>query len=100
MSRSKHTPGPWWIKKSPVLVYDYAIMSSGAPILAETFGRDAHGGRPPADEEEANARLIAKSPEMYDLLKDLIDLEGPQPGNAAWAKRVADLLAEIEGATP
>lgn len=42
-----------------------AISAVGAPVLAEAFGRTADGGKPPA---EANARLIAASPSLFDEL--------------------------------
>ena len=51
----------------------------------------------PRDELEANARLITASPDLLQMLKDLVDLEGPQPGNSAWGTRALALIAKIEG---
>ncbi len=49
------------------------------------------------EETEANARLIAAAPEMYELLKLLID----QPEDSGLRRQVFDqaekLLAKIEG---
>lgn len=34
--------------------------------------------------------------EMAKLLKELIDIEGPQPGTASWANKVAATLEKWE----
>lgn len=47
---------------------------------------------------KATLRLIAAAPKLYRLLKELVDIEGPQPGTATWAKKVDEALAEVEGA--
>lgn len=39
-------------------------------------------------------RLEAANADLLDLLKDLVDLEGPQPGNSAWAVRVNAAIAK------
>jgi hypothetical protein len=55
----KATPGEWTSTRAkyPVdLEYDYSIDAPGAPVIAEVFGRDAKGGKPPAG---ANAAYIA-----------------------------------------
>jgi len=41
-------------------------------------------------------RIRTAAPAMLAMLKDLIDLEGPQPGNSAWGYRVLALIADIE----
>lgn len=45
---------------------------------------------------DARGRLIAKAPELHALLQRLVDIEGPQPGDARWAGEAIHLLAEIE----
>lgn len=34
--------------------------------------------------------------ELVALLKELVDIEGPQPGTATWAAKVDAILAKIE----
>ena len=41
--------------------------------------------------------MIAAAPTMLVLLKELIDIEGPQPGTAEWAEKVRAAIAEAEG---
>lgn len=68
----KHTPGPWHVKRAAVLTdggYDYAICSADTEVIAEAFARTSATNWPPA---EANARLIAAAPEMYEALKALL----------------------------
>ncbi|ODT12038.1 MAG: hypothetical protein ABS35_41010 [Kaistia sp. SCN 65-12] len=84
LGEADHTPGPWIVQRSLHRQdgeFDFAIHGDGVPVLAEVFGRDAHGGTPPAD---ANARLIATAPEMAEALDRLVN---PAPGVAklpAW----------------
>lgn len=93
---SKHTPGPWrheytnhvdgpdgderfwegWLIHGP----------QGEPI-AETFGLKG---------KEANARLIAKAPELYEALRDLLPPPDEKPVYA-WHDRARTLLARIDG---
>lgn len=55
---SKHTPGPWIITEIGTIEDD-----SHNPVqICAISPRN----------REANARLIADAPEMYDLLKDLL----------------------------
>jgi hypothetical protein len=68
MSETKWTPGPWEIRRSKLATdgaFDYAVSAGDVPVIAEAFGRDAHGGWPPA---EANAHLIAAAPDLYAAL--------------------------------
>lgn len=60
------------------------IHSYGGYLIAESIYR-------PAD-----AHVLAAAHDMYDLLRELVDIEGPCPGNATWAKKV---YAVIEKAT-
>jgi hypothetical protein len=50
----------------------------------------------PNPEEAADARLMAAAPELLALLKELIDIEGPQPGNREWADKVFAVIAKVE----
>jgi hypothetical protein len=57
MSETKHTPGPWTYQRSPSDTCDFEVCSSELLIAGE-YGI----------EDEANARLIAASPKMYDYI--------------------------------
>ena len=57
---SKHTPGPW--TKSRNVISD----QNGQIIAAVDYGQSGY--------VQANARLIAASPEMYEALKGLVSL--------------------------
>lgn len=106
---SEHTPGPW--------NYDCGYIdtqrveddgSSDYVILAEmrsTFGYDDYGVHKwmlPPEEYEANARLIAAAPEMFELLSDVrryvADANLRGDGYAEIDLKAIDaLLAKIEG---
>ena len=63
---SGHTPGPWRARGAVVFGPDI----DGDPYLVA--GSNAFAGAhysPKRDEAEANARLIAAAPEMYEALK-------------------------------
>jgi hypothetical protein len=65
---SKFTPGPWWIDSAiktsinagPKHIAMVNLWKCGKPEL------DVYG-----EEHEANARLIALAPTMYEVLEDL-----------------------------
>lgn len=42
----------------------------------------------------ADAHVLAAARDMFDLLTELVDIEGPQPGNAAWAQKAYAVLAK------
>ncbi len=109
-----HTPGPWRVG-SLRSVMGRAFDGSEKNICDFVRGGSRHAA-------EANARLIAKAPELYDQIKELrealagamrvlyaVDIECP--GTVATfcaemtklgiengiGKRAEDLIAEIEG---
>ena len=49
------------------------------------------------DHGRAARQMELQRDELLVLLKDLVDLEGPQPGNSAWGDRALALIAKIEG---
>lgn len=68
-------------------------------VIAEADGRwrgAADGTDDPAGEAEANAKLIAAAPSLLALLKELVDIEGPQHGTAQWAEKVSAAIARAE----
>lgn len=58
------------------------VESYGGYLIAESIYR-------PAD-----AYVLAAARDMFDLLTELVDVEGPLPGNAAWAEKVYAVLAK------
>ena len=96
---ARFTPGPWSVRRSLAPVdgaYDFAISADGSPVLAEAFGRTSDGGYPPA---EANARLIAAAPDMYEALKAVASLKGwdEREPVAATGRQVMAAIAKAEG---
>ena len=63
--KSKHTPGPWEVRKVKDVTEVVGYLLPNAPQLIFD----------PCRMDEANARLIAAAPEMYELLSALDDLE-------------------------
>lgn len=90
---AQHTPGPLWVESS---VYDgFAAAVVGRIEVEGHAAREtrtlAHFRRLP------DAVLYAAAPEMLAVLKELLDIEGPCPGTAAWATRARAIIANIEG---
>lgn len=52
-----------------------------------------------ATAEPASGPLMAAAPKLLALLKDLVDIEGPQPGHVEWSRRVLATIAEAEAAS-
>jgi hypothetical protein len=73
---NNHTPGPWEFDKETwtIRVKEWehnTQMGDYRGCIVASFD-EAHGNREHAfDEAEANARLIAAAPEMYEALKTL-----------------------------
>jgi len=89
---SKHTPRPWVVNE-----FHTAVWTSHDPEHAKSIcechfntileiERGYNGCH--KLEAEANAKLIAAAPELLALLIELVDIEGPLPGNAEWAAKV------------
>lgn len=81
---SNHTPGPWEISRG--------YTNSGYPCfwINGMSGLEKHD----VATLDANARLIAEAPDMFALLIELTDIEGPLPGNAEWARKVKAVIAK------
>jgi hypothetical protein len=69
MANQNHTPGPWISRRGTIGTVKYHIaemMPSSYPDMPPGFA--------PADEQEANARLIAAAPELLEALLNLLPL--------------------------
>jgi hypothetical protein len=84
-----HTPGPWVAATSGPL---FVAQAGGANPIAGAFS-DVRGGHGTA---EANARLIAAAPEMYEALKAFLDDTTPE--RDCYRKALA-AVAKAEGKT-
>ena len=87
-----HTPGPW------IWSDDFrGLFGAGEwnAVLDYAFTEGMWLGH---HNKEANARLIASAPDLLALLIELVNIEGPCPGNAAWAEKVLAAIAKATGA--
>lgn len=103
---TKWTPGPWKVgsirttgiagrAKVNVIVGKKRLIASVGNGGPNGEDRDLHS-------ISANARLISKAPEMAELLRDSLSLQGLNeddctPEENEYVERVERLLAEIEG---
>ena len=101
---SAHTPGPWTLTTVPTQVGHchkigpFPSRNERRPETHACVYVDGLGLRPEdAPELLANARLIAAAPDLLALLKELVDIEGPQPGHVEWFGRVQAAIAKAEG---
>lgn len=88
------TKGPWDLRD------DYKRISVGIGLVDGPNGYDVaevYNDDCDRDEAYANARAIAEVPAMVMALRELIDIEGPQPGTASWANKVHAILSRIDG---
>ena len=92
---SKYTPGPWHIKTSASGNY-FAYSNEACRTDDRIAG--VSGTFPDSDTAQANARLIAKAPELVEALRAMCDRYPEPPGYSTIAGRQARaLLADIEG---
>lgn len=88
-----HTPAPW-VKEGWTVVADRKTNKLRAMIAACAEA-------PMIESQwEANARLIAKAPEMYNILKDIANVyagfDGDETNYPGWMDEVRGLIAEME----
>lgn len=73
---SKHTPGPWeydrHLFRADESGYEHESYSICATSGAPYIGSVNKGQECGSDEAQANARLIAQAPEMYELAVSLM----------------------------
>lgn len=90
---AEHTAAPWAVDGNKALGA-YAVYAADWVKICEF---EPGSNVPPRHERDANARLIAAAPDLLALLEELIDIEGPLPGNAEWAKKVSAAIAKAKG---
>ena len=90
---SPHTPGPWMIRRGK---YGVDILGTGPRGDVAVAAIDRHY-------TEANARLIAEAPAMYEALRGLLRLREESlcscssTADGGRVGRARDILARIEG---
>lgn len=108
---SKFTPGPWEVVESrngyPYQISARTASDNIAGAVGKSITRWAAIALPSSEEGQANARLIAAAPELYEALSTLERLsrkvlemfDGPRILTGAWdacdAARAA--LAKVQG---
>lgn len=66
---SEHTPGPWKLKRERSGDEYGAVIGADGELVATTGYRVRVG----SNEDDANARLIARAPAMFELLTRVAD---------------------------
>ncbi len=88
---SKFTPGPWRAGRKhpdwPHCKVQYVIAECTNDEVCTLYYND--------DEQDANARLIAAAPEMYELLHRLAPVLADE-GLSAMSLHIFDLLDKVE----
>ena len=104
---SQHTPGPWKLCDSSWVTNHRDIDAPTHGALAVVVWRMEDDARSP--ECEANARLIAKAPELYKIVRWIVDMKQGVDKNCGQYNHytlklgsevmdeMARLVAEIEG---
>jgi hypothetical protein len=87
---AQHTPGPWKVKAGT-----NAVLAGRKQICSHVNAASALTVNMVEDYEiaQANARLIAKAPEMLEALKDAY----PYIADDALRERVGNLIADATG---
>lgn len=70
---------------SNALSYQEIACCAGGYLVAESIKRGAQ------------SRLISLAPRMLSLLEELVDIEGDQPGDYMWGRKVNEIIKEIKG---
>lgn len=97
---TKHTPGPWTCAKPTRLKQNYISSESGPVAITSSSSEVSR------DTNLANARLIARAPELADLVREARDYLSGIPETAAGGddeavaltRKLTALLTRIDGA--
>ena len=87
---SEFTPGPWRLSSDERVI----IANDG---VASTICQCPDNQLYASVRWLFNARLITAAPDLLGLLIELIDIEGPLPGNVEWARKVQAAIAKATG---
>ncbi len=84
-----HTPGPWRVSS-----FEVSAGAVGRTVMGADDFSIGYIGERDREENEANARLIAAAPRMYDILRAWHDAK---PGDDGPYCDAWQLLKELEG---
>jgi len=94
---SKHTPGPWHVG----VVEKMEVLSDHGRLRLEPGGTTLYPICKVVmfdrEEDEANARLIAAAPEMYEALRELLDCDEDAPKSVCERRRSQGTHCRCEG---
>lgn len=94
MTQTQHTPGPWQYWPSIG-----QVNRPGDPN--QICNIPPNGDKKPADENDANARLIAAAPELLEALEMVVNIATHPKATKADIKRIAEearaALAKAKG---
>jgi hypothetical protein len=65
--KAQHTPAPWTARQEGGIIAPWNVTSDSLAYVAGTFGRTAQ-------EQEANARLIAAAPDLLAALQECLSV--------------------------
>lgn len=82
-----HTPGPWEVRDGDPLTEN---------LIANVRGLRVFGGFNPASCGE-DARLIAAAPDMYEVLKGILECWDNHEPAGQWRNAMRDAIAKAEG---
>lgn len=106
MSETKFTPGPWRTVRpsdNPTKLYvrDCGGLIAEGPFPSHYEGQDERFAKE-VDQYEANARLIAAAPELYEALDQILDDMGNDGLSCCQAAKdqARAALAKARGETP
>jgi len=87
---TRYKSGGW--KTNP-----YSITARKPGVHGTTLANIPNRATVPDEEQRANAILMAHARELLDMLIELTDMEGPQPGTATWGRNALSLIARAQG---
>jgi hypothetical protein len=71
-SETAHTPGPWMVTTGRESVYALMNDPDRPSVQINRFHANIQGAFCPREEKEANARLIAAAPELFNALTEIV----------------------------
>ena len=95
MSKQKHTPGPWVVSSSVIVV---ALSDPGCKMITNTMPIGVESLNVPFEECEANAHLIAAAPDLLAAckrMKSRLETGRPAHGDLAVVDAAIDKAEEV-----
>ena len=96
MKPLKYTPGPWFVTRPYAetryiaVVHKRRTLGAASNIVAKVTYRTCW-----ADEQFTNAKLVAMSPTMFELLKEIVEFAEKQGLNHKLYAEAKKVISEI-----